>query len=212
MTSSPPAVDMTSWRRLRPEDPRKYVCAAETFEQWARQYVRSGRAAGMYATLGHHCRAIAAAIKSDPTLATEPSDTGWTRPLCLFEELLLQLEILIPRAVDKAAAGHSGTWWDDADAVYTRAIELGKQIPEIVPRAGHDSVHGVQAISENRIAARRDSIVRAAALVRLAVQSAAAVQHPCPRVDELLALAGELERHSIELEGSTSSTFRTPRT
>ncbi|MGW5703877.1 tyrosine-type recombinase/integrase [Amycolatopsis japonica] len=147
------------------------------------------------------CRDLAAALDTDPTLATEPSLTGRLRSVDLVVELTRQLRpLLVQAALDDSALDR----WGEAEALAARLHELVDEAIATVPLAEHATEAGSRQISRARLAAQ-DGLVRdAAAALRAAVDAALQVPYPDPLALSLDAIASQLERHHADLaDGGT---------
>jgi hypothetical protein len=154
--------------------------------------------------LGAQMRAAAGVFDTDPTL-TDPSEeySGRMRSVDLLAELVRQLQVLVRRACE-SDCGHrrqpAAELWAEVEALFRRCEEIASSIPELVPRRDHATRAGQQAISCERLAARRDALARAAATVRAAAEPATQIENPDPRAIELVALAERLDQIAGELD------------
>lgn len=161
------------------------------------------RAARILGDLAGRCRAAAAALMEDPTLASEPVCSARFRPVDLLAELARQLAPLLVNA----ELNHVGLdrWpreqrWAEAEALYRRACEFADLIPRTVVRPDHATVAGCQAISRARLAAHAGDVRVAADLLRGALADAMrGLPHPDPQASELAELADILRQHAEQL-------------
>jgi hypothetical protein len=161
------------------------------------------RAREILAGLAEHCRVAAAALLTDPTLATEPFSTGRFRSVDLLTELSRQLTSLVRQAeLDDCGRAR---WprerrWEEAEALFVRFVELAKAVPTVVPRPDHATIAGSRAISTARLAARHSELTEAAMAIESAVAAALTLPHPDPRALELAELAARLHRTAVSLD------------
>lgn len=160
------------------------------------------RAREMLSGMATACRAVVAVFDIDPTLADEPYGTGRFRGIDLLNGLVSQLRGFLRLSV---FANHPRLRpreqrWEEAEALYERALWFAEILPQVVPRAGAETVEGVRAVSRERLAAQNSSLATAAAIVRSAVADALRLAHPDPDALALIELAAQLERHAAELD------------
>ncbi|HEY3477537.1 MAG TPA: tyrosine-type recombinase/integrase [Streptomyces sp.] len=156
-----------------------------------------GRAREILAAAARSCRDLAAALESDPTLATEPRASARLRPADLVAEIARQLRSRLsrPDLVDGASPDHR----DDIEALAARLHARAGEAIATVPCADHDTVSGSRRISRARLAAEQHRVAEAAAALRDAVEAALRVPHPDPLAVSLAATAAQLERHHDDL-------------
>ena len=160
------------------------------------------RARDMLTTLAERCRTAATALLSDPTLATEPFDTGQFRIVDLVCELARQLGVLIRNCFNTSFLDRwpAARRWEEAEALYERAILLADRIPHVVPRPDHATVEGSQHISLIRLAAGHTDLQRAVDAIRYVLTDAVTLPHPTLLAWELDVLASALQRHVDTLQ------------
>lgn len=160
------------------------------------------RARTILEALAGHCRTAAGVFDDDPTLADEPYETGRFRAVDLLAELVRQT-----RALLRNACGDTGLdrWpredrWEEAEALFVRAVKFAKVIPQVVPRLDYATEAGSRAISHDRLAASSEHLTAAADSVRYAVGDALRLPHPDPMAVALAGLADQLAHSAQELE------------
>lgn len=160
------------------------------------------RARVILTALGEHCRTAARVFDDDPTLADEPYDTGRFRAVDLLAELARQTRTLLRNACSDTGLDR---WprearWEEAEALFVRAVVFAKVIPQVVPRRDYATEAGSRAISRARLAAYSGHLSTAADSVRAAVAAALRMPHPDPVALGLAAFADRLEQRADELE------------
>lgn len=177
------------WGDYTPEEAAKYSAASAAFAQLAHVHAASCRAAQMCSTLSVRCKAVGDALDKNPT--------AHIRDLGLLCELLRQVDTAIRDVVVNDPSGtHPGPWWERAEKVYQRAVQVAERIALAAPQIDQANDAG-NAIAEIRLASRCLAVSRAARMVREAVRT---VEYPSPRGDELLRIADALERHAEDLD------------
>lgn len=183
-----------------PVNERWHRAADECTQPWAAAAAGAGRGAEIMKTIHDQCTRIAAQIDSDPTLLTEPAGTRRFHDLDVYEELLCQLLTLLNRA----ASTEPGTqpddrWWPEIENIHTRATRYADHVIANLASTDHATAQGSHKISEDRLITNLPSIRRAGDELRYAIQPAAKVQHPSPRVRALQELLEQMDRHIAEL-------------
>lgn len=161
------------------------------------------RARAMLTALAKHCRTAAGVFTTDPTLADEPYGTGRFRAVDLLAELARQTRSLLSNACSDVGLDR---WprqarWEEAEALFARAVFFAEVIPTAVPRCDHATEAGSRAISRDRLAAYAGDLSTAADSVRAAIGAALRLPHPDPAALALAELADQLTRHAAELAG-----------
>lgn len=189
-----------------PVNARWHLAAAECTQPWAATAVGAGRGAEILKAIHVQCTRIATQIDSDPTLLTEPAGAVRFRDLDVYEELLCQLMILLPRAAGtEPGALPEVRWWPDIEAIHARATRYAERIIANLARSDHATVQGSQKISDDRLIANLAGIRRARDELRYAIHGAANVVHPSPRVFALQQLVEQMDRHVAELHTASEA-------
>ncbi|WIX76742.1 hypothetical protein QRX50_35640 [Amycolatopsis carbonis] len=164
-------------------------------------------ARGQLVEVGAALRALADALRGDPTLATEPMHSGRFRPVDLVIELARQLPMVLRQATvpedsggRDSRPGYLVERHAEADAVADRILELAAGAARLVPRLDSTTVAGAREISRRRLATHSTALQEAAELLRDAAEAALAVAHPDPVAVSLAAMAVQLRAHHTELE------------
>lgn len=161
------------------------------------------RARWILAAMASHCRYAANVFAIDPTLASEPYNTGRFRSIDLLAEMARQVKPLLVQACDPRDTGRMRPRqerWDEVEALFDRAKQIARTIVDVVPRHDHDTELGSRAISRDRLAANAHELADAAAQVRAACGAAQYnLPHVDPTVHELTAIARQLEQHATDL-------------
>lgn len=188
---------------------QQLLAAAARCEQDRRRFPATAhgrRAQAMLAGAAAQCRAVAEVVATDPTLDSEPFETGRTRLLDLLVELARQLSAAV-RHAELATHGldrypreqrrvQAGVLADRLDQVAADAVQALSRVAARTP-------DGQREISRARLAARSTDLVEAARRIRRAIASAAALDHPDPRVATLAALADDLDQHALRAAGAS---------
>lgn len=158
------------------------------------------RAGEILAATVEQCQAIAAAIKSDPTLADEPYETRRDLAVDLYGDIARQLVNAVTMMCDPRAdlrVRHSRR--EDAAALAARAAPLADRIVEAIPRRDHATEAGSLAISRDRLAARYRDLTEAADSIRYAIAPALLLATPDPQAIQLAGIAEQLDQAAAEL-------------
>jgi site-specific recombinase XerD len=166
-------------------------------------------ARGLLGEVTDACRTLAAALGTDPTLATESRSSARFRIPDLICELARQLVPPLRYAVlpegtplgrnTVATAGFLAEKRELADAFATRLLQLATAAAAAVPRADHATEAGAREISRHRLAAHTGLLDQAAAALQAAAADALAVAHPDPLALAIAAMATQLQAHRAEL-------------
>ncbi|MFC0431058.1 hypothetical protein [Kutzneria buriramensis] len=159
------------------------------------------RAREILTELADHCRSAAGVFTTDPTLADEPYDTGRYRAIDLLAELARQTRQMLRSACSDVRLDR---WprqdrWDEAEAIFTRAVHYATVIPQAVPRRDHATEAGSRRISRDRLAAHSRQLTTAADDIRDAVAAALRLPYPDPQALALVELADQLTQHAEDL-------------
>lgn len=140
----------------------------------------------------------AASLLTDPTLATEPWQTGRFRIVDLFCELVRQVCLRLRHTARHGQV--TPNHWEETLDLHSRVMLLGARIPTTVPRADTDTPGVVQRISEERMATMYTDLTDAAGLIRAAAaRGQFGLSHPSPRAQALTDLARAIEDHAQDL-------------
>lgn len=159
------------------------------------------RAREILTALAGHCRTVAGVFDTDPTLTGEPPNTGRFRAVDLLAELARQTRSLLANACSDYGLDR---WprqarWDEAEALFARAVHFAEVIPQAVPRRDHGTEAGSLAISRDRLAANAGQLSAAADSIRAAVADALRLPHPDPQALALAGLGEQLARQAAAL-------------
>ncbi|SFW11379.1 site-specific integrase [Amycolatopsis australiensis] len=161
--------------------------AGATAAGWVRERLAAAAAA---------CRDLAAALGTDPTLATEPADSGRLRAVELVLELTRQLHTLLHPGPDGEVQDERRA---DADELAARLDALARGAARLVPRADARSETGAREISRRRLVGQAVALREAAQLLQTAAEAALAVEHPDPVAVSLAAMAVQIRAHAHDL-------------
>ncbi|MFE5563367.1 hypothetical protein ACFQ68_00140 [Amycolatopsis japonica] len=152
--------------------------------------------------LSSRCRDAARALLTDPTLITEPVETGRFRAVDLLVEMVGQLIAELRACLRGAGSSQvraDTRGWGEVERLYDAALHLAEIVSTIVPHRDYATQVGAQAISRARLAIHHLALRRAAESVQSVLAAAAAVAHPDPLVIELDTLACTLADHAHTL-------------
>lgn len=194
---------------------RELLNAAMKCETAAARFIGASdahaHARAMLTTLAEEIYSAATVFESDPTLATEHDWSPRFRVIDLLIELGRQLPAELRYACgDRPHFQHQplADRWEQADTLYTRAVEVAGAIRVEVPRPDHATPAGQQAISLERLTAHHSDITQAASLIHNAVGHALKLTHPDPHAVELAALADRV----AQIASALSDTIQTDST
>lgn len=154
-------------------------------------------------TMAGHCRTAATVFELDPTLVTEPEDTGRFRSLYLIAEIGRQVRSAVKRTRTDFRLytdQHRRDDQDFAELSVMRAAELTTAAVVVLPRMT-SSPDGLLSVSQVRFAANHYLLTEAVKLLRSAVIPSLRLDIEDPRVAKVVEIAEHLENEARVLAG-----------
>lgn len=161
------------------------------------------RAGTLLAALAAACRRTAEVFALDPTLESDPPETGVLRSVDLVVELTRCALSLLKRLSQPPSnrwerdEAQRTRWWEEAEAITERATQYA-EVAQLAACADHATAAGSRAISTSRLHAVASDVAAAAVELRAALRAAANLPHRPPAVDELLHLADRVEAIAVQ--------------
>lgn len=167
-------------------------------ERFPDDSIEHKRAREILTAMAGHCRTAASVFGIDPTLATEPRDTGRFRSIDLLAELGRMIRPLLRQACSdhKLDRDHHPERWEEVEAIVVRAGQIARSTVDVVPRRDYFTVVGRRRISRERLAARAHHLSEAAGEIRHACDVQLGPQAADPLVAYLAGMVSQLERYA----------------
>ncbi|HVV11985.1 hypothetical protein [Amycolatopsis sp.] len=124
----------------------------------------------------------------DPTLISEPADTGRLQGIAVLADLVFQVTLAVCAATARATGPPRHNGGTRSRRCISGPLRVPTVLPTVIARRDHATPAGSQAISAARLGAHHAALATASATVRTALSAASSVPQLDPRVTELVDL------------------------
>ena len=118
------------------------ACCERQLDRWCGDNPGQARAREILSGLACACRRALEVFELDPTLISEPADTGRLQGIAVLADQVFQVTLAVCAATHPRGRFSPAQRWDEVETLYQRTLRVATVLPTVIARRDHATPAG----------------------------------------------------------------------